>query len=100
MAKTSSLSASMKERWRLSLFEKVILVNTCMLIGEAFAGLWITSHSLETHHYFIDTSFIVGATLCSLLINTLLLRASFRPLFNLLRTIRAVGERDTKIGSA
>ena len=95
MAKTPSLSASMKERWRLSLFEKVILVNTCMLIGEAFAGLWITSHSLETHHYFIDTSFIVGATLCSLLINILLLRASFRPLFSLLRTIRAVGAGDT-----
>jgi len=85
----------MKERWRLSLFEKVILVNTCMLIGEAFAGLWITSHSLESHHYFIDTSFIVGATLCSLLINILLLRASFRPLFSLLRTIRAVGAGDT-----
>ena len=95
MAKTSSISASMKERWRLSLFEKVILVNTCMLIGEALAGLWVTSHSLEAHHYLIDTSFIVAATLCSLLINILLLRASFRPLFSLLRTIRAIAAGDT-----
>src|SRR5947209_10557971 len=94
MAKIFSLPASMKERWRLSLFEKVILVNTCMLIGEALAGLWITSHSLETHHYLIDTSFIVAATLFSVLINFVLLRASFRPLFSLLRTIRAVGAGD------
>lgn len=95
MAKIFSVSASMKERWRLSLFEKVILVNTCMLIGEALAGLWVTSHSLEAHHYLIDTSFIVAATLCSLLINILLLRASFRPLFSLLRTIRAIAGGDT-----
>ncbi|HEV2579657.1 MAG TPA: sensor histidine kinase [Ktedonobacteraceae bacterium] len=84
-------SSKIRARWRLSLFEKAILINTLLLIGEALAGLWITSHSLETHHYLIDTSFIVAATLLSVLINVLLLRASFRPLFSLLRTIRAVG---------
>src|SRR5579864_7624426 len=89
-----SVSASIKERWRLSLFEKVILINTLMLIAEALAGLWITSHSLITHHYLIDTSFIVAATLFSVLINVVLLRASFHPLFSLLRTIRAVGAGD------
>lgn len=94
MLQFPSASASNKGRWRLSLFEKVILVNTLMLIVEALAGLWITSHSLETHHYLIDTSFIVAATLFSVLINFVLLRASFRPLFSLLRTIRAVGAGD------
>ncbi|HLX58484.1 MAG TPA: sensor histidine kinase [Ktedonobacteraceae bacterium] len=89
--------AGSRERRRLSLFEKVILVNALMLIGEALAGLWVTSHSLESHHYLIDTSFIVIATLCSLFINVLLLRASFRPLFSLLRTIRAVGAGDTAL---
>ncbi len=83
-----------KDARRLTLFEKVILVNTLLLIGEALAGLWITSHSLETHHYLIDTSFIVAATLLSLLINFVLLHASFRPLFYLLRTIRAVAAGD------
>jgi two-component system sensor histidine kinase UhpB len=82
---------------RLSLFEKVILINTFMLIGEALAGLWITSHNLETHHYLIDTSFIVAATLFSVLINIVLLRASFRPLFSLLRTIRAIGAGDLSL---
>ena len=77
-------------RWRLSLFEKVILANSLMLVGGAVAGLWITSHSLEAHHYLIDTGFIVAATLLGLLINVLLLRASFRPLFSLLSTIRVV----------
>jgi two-component system sensor histidine kinase UhpB len=80
---------------RLSLFEKVILANTVMLLGEAASGLWITSHNLETHHYLIDTSFLVLATLLSLLINILLLRASFRPLFGLLRAIRAVSAGET-----
>lgn len=94
---TSSQSAGKREVWRLSLFEKVILVNTLMLVCEALAGLWVTSHSLESHHYLIDTGFIVLATLSSLLINVLLLRASFHPLFSLLHTIRAVGAGKTTL---
>src|SRR6266568_1235714 len=84
------------KRLRLSLFEKVILANSLMLVGEALAGLWVTSHNIESHHYLIDTTFIVLATLFSLLVNILLLRASFRPLFSLLHTIRAVGAGETQ----
>lgn len=84
-----------KKHVRLSLFEKVILGNSILLIGEALAGLWVTSHSLETHHYLIDTSFIVAATLLILLTNTMLLRASFRPLFTLLATIRDISKGKT-----
>jgi two-component system sensor histidine kinase UhpB len=80
---------------RLSLFEKVILANSLMLLGEAIAGLWVTSHNLEAHHYLIDTSFIVLATLLSLLVNIFLLRTSFRPLFSLIATIRAVSAGKT-----
>jgi two-component system sensor histidine kinase UhpB len=94
MASLLSFYKKGKATRRLSLFEKVILVNTLLLIGEALAGLWITSHNLESHHYLIDTSFIVAATLLSLLINFLLLHASFRPMFHLLRVIRAVAEGD------
>jgi two-component system sensor histidine kinase UhpB len=81
--------------WHLSLFEKVILVNSMMLIVEAVAGLWVTSHNIEARHYLIDTGFIVSATLCTLLVNALLLRASFRPLFHLLATIRQVSTGNT-----
>ncbi len=81
---------------RLSLFEKVIFVNALMLIGEALAGLWVTSHNLESHHYLIDTTFILVATVLSLLLNILLLRASFRPLFGLLQTIRSISDGDTE----
>jgi two-component system sensor histidine kinase UhpB len=84
------------QRWHLSLFEKVILVNTFMLLGEALAGLWITSHNLEAHHYLIDTSFIVLATLITLLTNIFLLRMSFRPLFSLLSTMREVSAGKTQ----
>jgi len=83
-------------RLRLSLFEKVILANSFVLVGEALAGLWVTSHNIESHHYLIDTTFIVLATMFSLLVNMLLLRASFRPLFSLLHTIRAVGAGETE----
>lgn len=86
--------------FRLSLFEKVILVNAFMLVGEALVGLWVTSHSLESHHYLIDTTFIVAATALSLSINILLLRASFRPLFSLLATIRAISVGKTEVRAA
>ncbi|HET8913482.1 MAG TPA: ATP-binding protein [Ktedonobacteraceae bacterium] len=79
--------------WRhiqLSLFEKVILLNSLMLICEAFAGFWITSHHLESQHYLIDTGFIVLATILSLTVNFVLLRASFKPLFSLLNTMHTV----------
>ena len=84
------------QRWHLSLFEKVILVNSLMLLGEALAGLWVTSHNLESHHYLIDTSFIILATLLTLFINIFLLRMSFRPLFGLLSTIRAISAGKTQ----
>ncbi len=84
-----------KKIFELSLFEKVILGNSMLLIGEAIAGLWVTSHSLETHHYLIDTGFIVISTMLTLITNTFLLRANFRPLYNLLATIRAVSKGKT-----
>jgi len=90
LIKAARLCIAQIRRLRLSLFEKVILANSLMLIGEAFAGLWVTSHNIEAHHYLIDTGFIVLATLLGLLVNYLLLRASFRPLFSLLHTMRAV----------
>ena len=96
----ASPRSTQKRRQRLSLFEKVILANIIMLLGEATAGLWITSHNLETHHYLIDTSFIVFATLLILLINILLLRASFRPLFGLLRAMRAVSAGEMSVRAA
>ena len=97
MARNGSIPQR-KERGslRLSLFEKVIVVNCVMLLGESLAGLWVTSHSLEAHHYLIDTSFLVLATLLSLSITVLLLRASFRPLFNLMTTIRVISAGKTE----
>lgn len=86
--------------WRLSLFEKVILVNALMLIVETLAGLWVTSHSLESHHYLIDTTFIVGAMIVSLAVTILLMRASFRPLFSLLQTMRAISTGETQARAA
>ena len=101
MSKVVRFCGNLLRRWHVSLFEKVIAVNSFMLVCEALAGLWITSHNLETHHYLIDTGFIVVATLLTLLINVLLLRASFRPLFGLLRTMRAVsaGKTDARATS-
>ncbi|HEX6477642.1 MAG TPA: sensor histidine kinase [Ktedonobacteraceae bacterium] len=96
MSQVARFCTAQIKRWRLSLFEKVILANSLMLIGEALVGLWVTSHSLEAHHYLIDTSFIVAATLLTLAINVILLRASFRPLFNLLWTIRAISAGKTQ----
>jgi two-component system sensor histidine kinase UhpB len=77
---------------RLSLFEKVILANSITLIGEAVIGLWVTSHTLESHHYLIDTTFLVLATVLDLIVNIMILRASFHPLFRLLAAMQAISQ--------
>jgi signal transduction histidine kinase len=97
MSKVFHVDAKPFDRLKLSLFEKVILANSMILIFVALVGLWITSHNLEAHHYLIDTSFIVLATLLGLLVNVALIRASFRPLFGLMQTIRKVSAGDTHI---
>lgn len=81
--------------FHLSLFEKVIVVNVVMVIIEALAGLWVTSHNIEAHHYLIDTAFIVLSILFILTTNTVLLHATFRPLFRLRSTMRAVSMGQT-----
>ena len=95
MSRVFHVYAKPLQRLKLSLFEKVILANSLMLICVALVGLWVTSHNLEAHHYLIDTSFIVLATLLGLLVNVALIRASFRPLFGLMHTIRKVSAGDT-----
>src|SRR5215471_8482458 len=95
MSRVFHVTAQPLKRLKLSLFEKVIIANSVMLICMALVGLWITSHNLEAHHYLIDTSFIVLATLLGLLVNVALIRASFRPLFGLMHTIRKVSAGDT-----
>jgi two-component system, NarL family, sensor histidine kinase UhpB len=95
MSRVFHVYAKPLQRLKLSLFEKVILANSLMLICVALVGLWVTSHNLEAHHYLIDTSFIVFATLLGLLVNVALIRASFRPLFGLMHTIRKVSAGDT-----
>src|SRR6266702_6533422 len=98
MSRVFRVYAKPLQRLKLSLFEKVILANSLMLICEALVGLWVTSHNLEAHHYLIDTSFIVFATLLGLLMNVALIRASFRPLFGLMHTITKVsaGNKHTR----
>ena len=83
--------------FHLSLFEKVIVVNVVMMIIEALAGLWVTSHNLEAHHYLIDTSFIVLGVFFILATNTVLLHTTFRPLFRLQSTMRAVSRGQTEM---
>jgi two-component system, NarL family, sensor histidine kinase UhpB len=95
MSRVNQIHAISLQRFHLSLFEKVILVNSLLIIGGALACLWVTSYNLESRHYMIDTSFIVLITVISLAINVLLMRASFRPLFSLLRTMRAVSTGQT-----
>jgi two-component system sensor histidine kinase UhpB len=74
----------------LSIFEKVLVANTVIIVVEAIAAWWVTRHAIESYHYLIDTSFLIATATVSLLINTLLLRAAFRPLFGLLSTIQMI----------
>ena len=81
-------------RWPLSIFEKVILANSAIILLETIAGWWITQHNPETYHYLIDTGFIALAALLGMTVNFLVLRAAFAPLHGLLVTIQAVEAGD------
>lgn len=81
-------------RWPLSIFEKVILANSVIILLETIAGWWITQHNPETYHYLIDTGFIALAAVLGMAINFLVLRAAFAPLHGLLATIQAVEAGD------
>ncbi len=83
----------------LSLFEKVLVANTIIILIEALAAWWVTRYALESYHYLIDTAFLVAVALVGLLVNLLLLRAAFRPLFGLLDTIHLIeaGRLDCRV---
>lgn len=84
---------------QISVFEKVIVANSAIIILDTGAGWWITQHGPETYHYLIDTTFIAIAVLLGLAINFALLRAAFAPLRAVLATIRAVehGELEARV---
>ncbi|HEY7975298.1 MAG TPA: sensor histidine kinase [Ktedonobacterales bacterium] len=72
----------------------MIAVNSIVLVLETGAGYWITQHNPETYHYLIDTGFIALAILVGVVINFLLLRASFAPLTRALEVVQAVDRGD------
>lgn len=90
----ASLAQQGPGRWPLSIFEKVIVANSTIILLETIAGWWITQHNPETYHYLIDTGFIALAALFGMTLNFLLLRAAFAPLHGVLATIRAVEAGD------
>ncbi len=87
--------------WRLwdhirpiSAFEKAIAANSAIIVIETGAGYWITQHNPETYHYLIDTAFIALAALLGVVVNFLVLRASFAPLNRALEVVQAVARGD------
>ncbi|HEV8194168.1 MAG TPA: sensor histidine kinase [Ktedonobacterales bacterium] len=92
------LPARLAAKWpnlrRFSTFEKVIVANSVIILLETAAGFWVTEHNPEPYHYLIDTAFIALAALLGLAVNFALLRAAFRPLMDVLATIRAVERGD------
>lgn len=90
----ASLAKPGTRRWPLSIFEKVIVANSAIILLETLAGWWITQHNPETYHYLIDTGFIALAAVLGMALNFLLLRAAFAPLHGLLATIQAVEAGD------
>ena len=74
----------------LSIFEKVLVANTIIIVVEAMSAWWLTRSVLASNRYLVDTSFLIGMAIFGLLINTVLLRAAFRPLFGLMSTIQMI----------
>lgn len=74
----------------LSIFERVIVANSAIIVLATVAGWWLTQHNAEVYHFIIDTTFIGLAALSGVVVNFILLRAAFAPLRRVLTTIHAV----------
>jgi two-component system sensor histidine kinase UhpB len=78
----------------LSIFERVIVANSVIIILATVAGWWLTQHNAEVYHFIIDTTFIGLAALAGVVVNFILLRVAFAPLRRVLVTIQAVERGD------
>jgi two-component system sensor histidine kinase UhpB len=78
----------------LSIFERVIIANSAIIVLATVAGWWLTQHNAEVYHFIIDTTFIGLAALAGVTVNFILLRAAFAPLRRVLTTIQAVEHGD------
>ena len=78
----------------LSIFERVIVANSAIIVLATAAGWWLTQHNAEIYHFIIDTTFIGLAALAGVVVNFILLRAAFAPLRRVLTTIQAVERGD------
>jgi two-component system sensor histidine kinase UhpB len=78
----------------LSIFERVIVANSVIIVLATAAGWWLTQHNAEVYHFIIDTTFIGLAALAGVIVNFILLRAAFAPLRRVLATIQAVERGD------
>jgi two-component system sensor histidine kinase UhpB len=78
----------------LSIFERVIVANSAIIVLATVAGWWLTQHNAEVYHFIIDTTFIGLAALSGVIVNFILLRAAFAPLRRVLSTIHAVERGD------
>ena len=78
----------------LSIFERVIVANSAIIVLATVAGWWLTQHNAEVYHFIIDTTFIGLAALSGVVVNFILLRAAFAPLRRVLTTIHAVERGD------
>jgi two-component system sensor histidine kinase UhpB len=78
----------------LSIFERVIVANSAIIVLATVACWWLTQHNAEVYHFIIDTTFIGLAALAGVVVNFILLRAAFAPLRRVLSTIHAVERGD------
>jgi two-component system, NarL family, sensor histidine kinase UhpB len=87
----AALRARVSQQARgLSIFERVIVANSVIIVLATVAGWWLTQHNAEVYHFIIDTTFIGLAALAGVVVNFILLRAAFAPLRRVLTTIQAV----------
>jgi two-component system sensor histidine kinase UhpB len=71
-------------------FEQVLLANSVIIVVSTLLAYGVTHAVVEPYHFLFDTLFVLGATVLGVSINVLVLRRTFRPLFAMLATIKAI----------
>ncbi|MBV9121558.1 MAG: HAMP domain-containing protein [Chloroflexi bacterium] len=90
-------------RWRvqtrldtLTLFQKVVIANSLVIVSGAIAGTWITKTLVEQSRFAVAGLLVMLGIGLSMTVNFAIMRAAFRPLDTIQETVEQVSRGNTQ----
>ena len=103
MATARASSGPWANGWRLrnrldslTLFWKVVIGNSLIMFGGAVIGTFVTKTMVEQSNFTLATLFVVIGVSFSMLVNFVIMRAAFKPLTAIQKTVDEVSSGNTR----